>query len=158
MEPHLEVYPLQQLLHWCGFGGSALPPPPDRPFRLLLFLIQHVHIDELEGAHFVVEESHPCSHRRLTDDIDHIPSLNTWNREENSFLKIVLWFKFFVVNWRATHLYLRKTNTQQKKHLMKVGFYSGGGDFSLLVVLYVCNGMFWINYTPWCFNNQLLNL
>lgn len=76
---YLQVDALQQLLHRCGFGWSSLPPPPHGPFRLLLFFAQHVHIDELESAHFVVQQAHPCSHGRLTDDVNHITALENEN-------------------------------------------------------------------------------
>lgn len=72
---YLKVNAIQQLLHRVGFGRSALPPPPHRPFWFLLFFIQHVHINELEGANFVVQQAHPCSHGRLTDDVNHITTL-----------------------------------------------------------------------------------
>lgn len=75
MTIYLEVDTFQQLFDRRGFGWSALPPPPDGPFRLLLFVAQHVHIDELKGAHFVVQQTHPCSHGRLADDVDHVATL-----------------------------------------------------------------------------------
>lgn len=76
---YLEVDALQQLLHRCGFGGPSLSPSPHRSFRLLLLFAQHVHIDELKSAHFVVQQAHPCSHGRLTDDVNHITALNNYN-------------------------------------------------------------------------------
>lgn len=72
---HLKVDALQQLLHWGGLGWSPLPPPPNGPLGLLFLFAQHVHIDELEGANFVVQQAHPCPHRRLADDVDDVAAL-----------------------------------------------------------------------------------
>lgn len=72
---YLEVDALQKLLHRGWLGRSALPPPPHWPFGLLLLITKHVHIDELEGAHFVVQQAHPCSHGWLTDDVNHVTTL-----------------------------------------------------------------------------------
>lgn len=88
---YFEVDALQQLLHWCGFGWSALPPPPHGPLGLLLFFAQHIHIDELEGAHFVVEQAHPRPHGRLTDDVNHIAALE--NQKERLNFGIYIWLK-----------------------------------------------------------------
>ena len=82
MQIYLEVDALQQLLHGRRFGWPALPPPPHGPFGLLLFFTQHVHIDELESAHFVVQQAHPGSHGRLTDDVNHITALENYSYEE----------------------------------------------------------------------------
>jgi hypothetical protein len=72
---YLEVDAFEQLLYRGGFGRSALPLPSDGSLGLLLLLTQHVHIDELKGAHLIVEQTHPCPHGGLTDDVNHIPSL-----------------------------------------------------------------------------------
>jgi len=50
-------------------------PPPARLFGLRLLFIQDVHINELEGADFAAEHSHPRAHRRLTDDVDDVAAL-----------------------------------------------------------------------------------
>lgn len=70
---YLQINALQQLLHRCGFGMPGLSPPA----RLLglHLLVQNIHVDELEGADFPVEHSHPGAHRRLTDDVDHVSTL-----------------------------------------------------------------------------------
>lgn len=72
---HLQVDALQQLLHRGGLGRPALPPPPHGPLGLLLLLAQHVHVDELEGAHLVVQQAHPRPHGRLADDVDDVAAL-----------------------------------------------------------------------------------
>ena len=72
---YLEVDALQQVLHRGGLGWSALPPPPHGPLGFLLLFAQHVHVDELEGAHLVVEQAHPRAHGRLADDVDHVAAL-----------------------------------------------------------------------------------
>lgn len=79
---YLEVDALQQILHGGGFGRSAFPPPPHGPLGFLLLFTQHVHVDELEGAHFVVEQPHPCSHRWLTDDVNHVSTLEDHKEKE----------------------------------------------------------------------------
>lgn len=73
-EMYFKVYAIKELLHRGGFGLTGLPPPACL-FGFDLFLDQHVHINELEGADFPVEHTHPRSHGRLTDDVDDVSAL-----------------------------------------------------------------------------------
>lgn len=70
-----QVDPIQQVLHGLGLRGSPFPPPPGWTLGLLLLLIEHVHVDELECAHFVVQQAHPSAHGRLADDINDVSFL-----------------------------------------------------------------------------------
>jgi len=72
-ESHSEADAVQDLLQGFGFGfGSAVlavaASPPDR--RALIG--QQVDVDELKGAHFVVELPRPGPHRRLLNDVDDV--------------------------------------------------------------------------------------
>lgn len=71
---YFQVYAIEELLHRGGFGLTRLPPPTCL-FGFNLFLVQDIHINELEGADFSVEHAHPRSHRRLTDDVDDVSAL-----------------------------------------------------------------------------------
>lgn len=78
-----EVDPIQEILHGLRLGWSSLPLPPGRPLGLLLFLVQHIHVDELERADFVVQQAHPGAHGWLADYINDISFLQP--REQRSF-------------------------------------------------------------------------
>lgn len=73
-EIYFKVYAIKELLHRGGFGLAGLPPPACL-FGFNLFLVQDIHINELEGADFSVEHTHPRSHRRFTNDIDDVSAL-----------------------------------------------------------------------------------
>lgn len=75
-----QVDPIQQVLHGLGLWGSPFPPPPGWAFGLLFLLVEHIHIDELERAHLVVQQAHPGAHGRLADDIDDVSFL--WRNKE----------------------------------------------------------------------------
>lgn len=73
-EMYFKVYAVKELLHRGGLGWTDLPPPVCL-FGFNLFLVQDIHINELEGADFPVEHAHPRSHRRLANDIDDVSAL-----------------------------------------------------------------------------------
>lgn len=78
-----EVDSIQEVLHRLGLGGSPFPPPPGGTFGLLLFLVEHVHVDEFERAHLVVQQAHPGAHGGFADYINDVSFL--WPKEERSF-------------------------------------------------------------------------
>lgn len=67
---------VQHFLQGFGFGFAlvVLAVLAFLPHRGALFG-QYVDVDELEGAHFVVELPRPGSDRRLLDDIDDVSFL-----------------------------------------------------------------------------------
>lgn len=72
---YFEIDALQKLLYRGRFRRVTFPPLLHAPFGFLLFLVQHIHVDELKRSHLVIEEPHPRAHGRLTDDVDQISSL-----------------------------------------------------------------------------------
>lgn len=78
-----EVNPVEKVLHGLGLGWSSFPPPPGGALGLLLLLVQHVHVDKLEGAHLVVQQAHPGAHGWLADYIDDVSFLGP--REQRPF-------------------------------------------------------------------------
>lgn len=75
MQYYFEIDALQKLLYRGRFRRVTFPPLLHTAFGFLLFLVQHVHVNELKRSHFVTEEPHPRAHGRLTDDVDQISSL-----------------------------------------------------------------------------------
>lgn len=70
-----EVDAIKELLHRLGLGASSFPPPPGGALGLLLFLIEHVHVDEFERAHLVVQQTHPGAHGGLADYVNDVSFL-----------------------------------------------------------------------------------
>lgn len=71
---YFKVDAIKELLYRGRFGLPGLPPPA-RLFGLYFLFIHDIHVNELEGADFTIEHPHPCSHRRLTNDINDVPAL-----------------------------------------------------------------------------------
>lgn len=76
MRPYMKADAVQNFLQgfWFGFPSlllavSGFPPLWGAVFR------KNVDVDELKGAHFVVELPSPGSNRRLLDDIDDVSLL-----------------------------------------------------------------------------------
>lgn len=74
--PHHQADAVQDFLQGFGFGFgsvgfSAAAFPPGRG----AFVGQEVHINELKGAHLVVELPGPGAHGGLLDDVDDVPFL-----------------------------------------------------------------------------------
>ncbi|TNN65703.1 hypothetical protein EYF80_024107 [Liparis tanakae] len=81
----IQVLLLQQLK-----GVQVLVAVEQESGHVLLHERKHIHIDELEGAHFVVEQAHPRPHGRLTDDVDHIAALQNHKQPLNFAIYIRL--------------------------------------------------------------------
>lgn len=71
---YLQVDALQQLVEGLGLEPLALAGAPALAGGRCL-LGEDVHVDELEGAHPVVEQPGPGAHRRLLNDADDVPFL-----------------------------------------------------------------------------------
>ena len=83
--PYLQVDALQQLVEGLGLEPLALAGAPALAGRGRL-LGDDVHVDELEGAHPVVEQPGPGARRWLLDDADDVPFLGQgrwgWRRAQ----------------------------------------------------------------------------
>lgn len=72
--PHLQVDALQQLMERLGLE-ALVPAGAPAPAGRDCLLRDHIHVDELEGAHSVVEQPSPGAHGWLLDDADDVPFL-----------------------------------------------------------------------------------
>lgn len=74
--PHRQAYAVQDLLQGFGLGfGSTVLAVAAPPPGCGAFIWEDADVDELEGAHLVVELPSPGAHWRLVDDVDDVSFL-----------------------------------------------------------------------------------